>query len=333
MTATTTDRPARADPSAGLGRSSHAYADRTFRYLTLAAGLLVLVILGLIAYSMTKQGLPAFRDYGLRFLTKDDWIPESNHFGALAFIYGTVVVSLIAVLFAVPVSVGIALFLTDVAPKWLRKPVTFVVDLLAAIPSVVFGLWAVNSLAQPLSHVFGHVASALHGVPVLGALFSDSQGGGGNGRAFMTAGFILALMITPIITAITREVFDTTPKGQKEAALALGATRWEVIKATVFPHSKAGFTGAVLLGLGRALGETIAVALIIGSSAKITSHLFSSGDAMPSVIANQFGQASGDWRAALIAMGVVLFVMTIVVNLVARWIVGDRSGAGQGVGV
>ena len=329
---TTVDAPAARPRSSELTPSSPGRADRMFRWVTLACGLLVLLILGLITASTTRQSLAVFRAEGARFVTRNDWVPSSGHFGALAFIFGTLVVSSIAVVFAVPVSVGIALFLTEIAPRWLRRATTFVVDLLAAVPSVVFGLWGLQVLAPPISRFYASVAHAVSGVPGLRSVLNDGNGSGGSGRAFMTAGIILALMITPIITAITREVFDTTPHAQREAAYALGATRWEMIRGTVFPHSKAGFSGAVLLGLGRAMGETIAVALVIGSSAKITGHLFASGDAMPSVIANQFGEASGTGRSALIAMGLVLFLMTIVINFAARAIVGEKSGAGQGVG-
>ncbi len=323
----TTVVPAAPPRSSGLTPSSAGRADRAFRWVTLGCGLLVVLILGLIAVSTTHESLAVLRAEGAHFVTSDNWVPASGHFGALAFIFGTLVTSAIAVVFAVPVSVGIALFVTEVAPRWMRMATTFVIDLLAAVPSVVFGLWGLQALASPISGFYGSVAGAVSGVPLAGSLLSDGQGSGGSGRAFMTAGIILALMITPIITAITREVFDTTPPAQKEAAYALGATRWEMIRGTVFPHSKSGFSGAVLLGLGRAMGETIAVALVIGSSAKITSHLFASGDAMPSVIANQFGEATGTGRSALIAMGLVLFLMTIVINFAARAIVGDPSGA------
>jgi phosphate transport system permease protein len=230
------------------------------------------------------------------------------------------------------VSVGIALFVTEYAPRWLRRPVVFLVDLLAAVPSVVFGLWGVLTLAPILQRWYDTVATAAHPIPFVGSLLSASGGGGGSGRSFFTCGLILALMITPIITVITREVFDTTPVGQKEASMALGCTRWEMIRSTVFPHSRHGFTGGVLLGLGRAMGETIAAALVIGSSVQVTKHLFNPGDSMAGVIANQFGEATGDFRAALIGLGVVLFVLTIVVNLIARVIVGNAAEASGTIG-
>jgi phosphate transport system permease protein len=193
----------------------------------------------------------------------------------------------------------------------------YVLDLLAVIPSVVFGLWGVLVLAPPAGRLYQNVSDVLGGVPLLGRLF----GGTASGKSFFTAGLILAIMIVPIISSLTREVFATTPQNEKEAALGLGATRWEMIRGAVFPHSKGGMVGAITLGLGRAMGETIAVALVIGSSAQVTSRLFSTGDSLPAVIANQFGEASGLARAGLIGCGVVLFALTILVNISATRLV------------
>ena len=211
----------------------------------------------------------------------------------LAFLFGTLVTSILALIFAVPLSIGIALFMTEVAPGWLKTPVIYVMDLLSVVPSVVFGLWGVLVLATPISHFYTNVSNVLSPIPIIGGLFAEPV----NGRSFFTAGLILAIMIVPIITSLTREVFDTTPRSEKEAALALGATRWEMIRGSVFAHSKGGMVGAVTLGLGRAMGETIAVALVIGSSPQITEKLFSPGYSMPSVIANEFGESSGNYRA------------------------------------
>jgi phosphate transport system permease protein len=297
-------------------------ADRTFRIVALACGLLVLAILALIAIFMTNQAWPAFKQAGIHFITSRNWDPNNNHFGALAFIYGTLGVSLIALVFAVPVSLGIALFLTEVAPLHLRTPVVYVIDLLAAIPSVVFGLWGILALQTPLGKFYGHVSNFFSGVPILDRIFR-----GNAGRSFFTAGIIVALMITPIITSLTREVFATVPRAQKEAALALGSTRWEMMRTSVLGYGRSGVVGAVMLGLGRAMGETIAVALIIGSVPSITLSLFHPGDAMAAVIANQFGEASGTFRAALIGLGVVLFAMTIVINVIARGFVSRAERA------
>jgi phosphate transport system permease protein len=297
-------------------------SDTAFRYVAFGAAVLVFVILALIAWSTTKEAWPAFRFEGLSFFTSKTWDPAHLKFGGLAFVYGTVISSFIALVFGVPVSLGIALFVTEVAPQWLRRPVIYVVDLLATIPSVAYGLWGILVLAPAIQGFYQNVADFFSGVPVLGLVFS------GNpvvGRNFMTAGLILAVMIVPIVTSISRVVFATVPTEQKEAAYGLGATRWEMIRGAVLPHSRNGIVAGVMIGLGRALGETIAVALVIGSSAQVTARMFSSGDAMAAVIANQFGEAFGTQRSALFALGVCLFILTLLVNVLARAVV-SRSG-------
>ena len=301
------------------------FADQFFSWVSLAAGLLVLVVLGLILLSTGNEAMPAFRQEGLRFLTSSRWDIPGNHFGALAFIYGTLVASAIALAIAVPISFGLALFITELAPKRLRTPVVYLIDLLAAVPSVVYGLWGILVFGPEIGRQYDKVSRAFDGIPVLGTLFH-----GANGRSFMTAGIILAIMITPIVTSISKEVFATVPRDQKEAAWGLGATRFEMIRGAVFPYSRNGLVGAVMLGLGRAMGETIAVALVIGSVPAIKAHLFEPGDAMAAVVANQFGEATGTHRAALIGLGVVLFVMTVIVNVLARKVAGraDRRLAG-----
>lgn len=318
------------------GRDRGAWFDTGFRWLALAAGVVVLVILALIVWATTKEAWPAFREAGWSFLTSKRWVPNDPdgpsgplhpQLGALSFVYGTAVISTIAVVLSVPVSIGIALFATELAPRRVRGLLVNVVDLLAAIPSVVYGLWGIAVLAPNTVGVFKTVHDVVSPVPVLRTIFGDDP----HGRSFMTAGIILAIMITPIITSITRDVFATVPRTEKDAALALGATRWEMINTAVFPHSFGGMVGAVMLGLGRAMGETIAVALVIGSSPQIVANLFRSGDSMPSVIANQFGESSGTFRAALIGLGVVLFFMTIVVNVLARWVVGRAEIRLKGV--
>jgi len=321
MATITTEAPPPASPPPNLSARRPAIADRTFRYITLACGLLVLLILALIAVATVSKAQPAFSHEGIKFFTTKVWDPNNNKFGALAFAYGTMVTSLIAIVVGVPVSIGIALLLTEVAPRRMRKPVVYVIDLLAAVPSVVFGLWGLLVLKKPLDNRYADLNNWFRHIPVLNTLFS---GGGHQGTSFMTAGLILALMITPIVTSLSREVFATVPSAQKEAALALGATRWEMIRSSVLTYGRSGVVGAVMLGLGRAMGETIAVALLIGSDAQITGHLFRPGDSMAGVIANQFGEAFGTFRAALIGLGVVLFAITILVNLAAR-VVLNRS--------
>lgn len=314
------------DTASLTARDRGAIGDRLFHGLALIAGLTVLGILGLIAVSTTKEAWPALTEAGHRFVTSDRWVPNdpdgpgpaTASFGALAFVYGTAVVSTIAVVLAVPASLGIALFVTEVAPRRLRSLVVMLLDLLAAIPSVVFGLWGLAVVAPNITGFYGWLHRAFGGVPVLGRVFGPDP----SGRSFMTAGIILAIMVTPIVASIMREVLRTVPSAERDGALALGATRWEVIRSVVLPHSFGGLVGGVMLGLGRAMGETIAVALTIGASARVTANVLGSGDAMPAVIVNQFGEATGTFRAALIGLGVVLFAMTIVVNVAARAIVG-----------
>ncbi|MBO0837271.1 MAG: phosphate ABC transporter permease subunit PstC [Actinobacteria bacterium] len=315
-----------ADPGQGAG-SAHPLAqrrplgDRGFQILALAAGLLVLVILVLIAVSTAQQSTSWFTSAGARGIFSTKWDPASNHFGALSFLYGTVISSVIALIIAVPISVGVALLLNEVVPgKWAR-PIIYVIDLLAVVPSVVWGLWGILVFAPWLQGIYRSIASGVKGIPVLDPLFSGQNV---SGASIFTAGIILAVMITPIITSLAREVIATVPTIDREGAYALGATRWEMITGAVWPHSQGGVVGAVLVGLGRAMGETIAAALVIGASATITPHLFYPGYSIPAVIANQFGEASGVFRSALIGLGLFLFVLTILVNLGARGIV-ERS--------
>lgn len=315
---------AKAD-SAVPAESAHPLAqrrplgDRGFAILALASGLLVLVILVLIAISTSQQASSWFSAEGFKIFT-NNW-NASTEFGALAFIFGTAITALIAVIIAVPVSIGIALLLTEVVPRRWAQPIVYVIDLLAVVPSVVWGLWGILVLAPWLQHIYASIASGVNGIPVLENLFGGSNI---SGASFFTTGLILAFMITPIVTSLSREVIATTPSIDKQGAYALGATRWEMIRGVVWPHSQSGVVGAVLLGLGRAMGETIAAALVIGSSATITSHLFYPGYNMPAVIANQFPEASGEFRAALMGLGVLLFAFTIIINIIARGVV-ERS--------
>ncbi len=284
-------------------RGNRAVADRAFRLTAIGAAGLVLLILALIAITMTNQALPVFKEMGLRFFSETRWSPPDAVFGALPFIFGTLFTAAIAVVFAVPISLGVALFITQIAPPWLKKPLVYLVDLLAVVPSVVFGLWGVLVLSEY----------------------------GGLGRSFLTAGIILAIMIIPIITSLGREVIETTPPSDKEAALALGSTRWEMIMAAVIPHSAGGLVGAVMLGLGRAMGETIAAALVIGSAlGQITLDPFAAGNSMPAVIANEWGEADALHKSALIALAVTLFIITIIVNLIATAIVQRSMKRSQG---
>jgi phosphate transport system permease protein len=299
--------------------------DRSFQWLALGCGLLVLVILVLIAVTTTQQASSWFTTEGWGIFGTV-WDTAANKFGATPFIYGTAVTGVIALVMAVPVSIGIALLLTEVVPYRVARPIVYVVDLLAVVPSVVWGLWGILVFAPWIQHIYAHIASAVTGVPVLGFFFGQPT----SGASFFTAGIILAFMITPIVTSLSREVIATVPTVDREGAYALGATRWEMIRGVVWPHSQGGVVGAVLLGLGRAVGETIAAALVIGSSPVISSRLFSTGYNMPAVIANQFGEASGVFRSALIGLGVLLFAFTIIINVVARAIVNRSARRKRG---
>jgi phosphate transport system permease protein len=322
MSAVTQADPAKSAGSAGPLAHRRPLGDRGFQILALVAGLLVLIILVLIAVTTAQQSTQWFSAEGFKGIFSTDWDPANNHFGAMAFVYGTVISSVIAIIIAVPVSVGVALLLTEVVPARWSRPIVYVIDLLAVVPSVVWGLWGIIVFAPWLQHIYTSIASGVNGIPVLDTLF-----GGQNvsGASFFTAGIILAIMITPIITSLSREVIATVPAIDKEGAYALGATRWEMIRGAVWPHSQGGVVGAVLVGLGRAMGETIAAALVIGASAQVTGHLFYTGYSIPAVIALQFGEATGGaFRSGLIGLGLFLFVITIVVNLAARGIV-ERS--------
>jgi len=320
----------RVDPAVPAGSTRalserRPLGDRTFQILTLGCGLLVLVILVLIAVTTSQQASSWFSAEGFKIFT-NNWNPGANQFGVLAFIYGTAITAVIALIMAVPVSIGIALLLTEVVPYRWARPIVYIVDLLAVVPSVVWGLWGILVLAPWLQKIYTDIAGGVNGVPVLGPLFGQPV----SGASFFTAGIILAFMITPIVTSLSREVIATVPTIDKEGAYALGATRWEMIRGAVWPHSQGGVVGAVLLGLGRAMGETIAVALVIGSSPQITSHLFATGYNMPAGIANLFGEASGEFRAALMGMGVLLFALTIIINVVARGIVERNARRKRG---
>ena len=305
-------------PLVGGPRPPGAVADRAFRVVAFAAGVLVLAVLGLIIYATLKNSWDWFSAEGLSGILSTTWAPSQGEYGAGGLLIMTLIVGTVALVLAVPVSVGIALFVNEIAPRRMRLPIVFVIDLLAAIPSVVYGLWAFAALRQPLADVYSSISSATSGIPLVKELTADPSP---TGLSFMTAGIIVAIMITPIITSLTREVFATTPEPLKEAAYGLGSTRWEMIRGSVFPHSRGGVVSAVMIGLGRAIGETIAVALLIGSSQTISAHLFGPGDTLASIIANQFGEATGEYRAALIGMGVILLVLTVGVGMLARGVV------------
>ena len=286
----------------------------------------VLAILRLFAVATSDQASNWFSTEGLSGVFSKAWDPAHNKFGSLGYVYGTAISSLIAIVIAVPLSLGIALLLTEVVPRRWSRPLVYLIDLLAVVPSVVWGLWGILVFVPWIQKIYADIGSGVKGIWVLGPLFGPPT----QGASFFTAGIILAIMITPIITSLSREVIATVPAIDREGAYALGATRWEMIRGAVWPHSQAGIVGSILLGLGRAMGETIAAALVIGSSVQITSHLFAPGDSMPAVIANQFGESSGTFRSALIGLGVLLFALTIIINVIARSVVTRSTRRSRG---
>jgi len=294
-----------------------AIGDTVYRWLTTAFALCVPVLLLLIALGVGTAAWPAFKAFGFGFLTSSDWDPPHNVFGAAPAIYGTIISAIIALVIATPLALGVAIFLSEFAPSWLRQPVAFLVDLLAAIPSVVYGLWGIFVL-QPVLR--DRVMPLLAGLPVIGksALFE----GPAYGPSMLGAGLILAIMVLPFISAVSREVLMAVPRSQREAALALGATKWEMIADAVVPYARSGIIGGIILGLGRALGETMAVTMLIGNVHQISASLFAPGYTMASLIANEFADATGDLHlSALMGVGAVLFVLTLIVNAIARWLV------------
>jgi phosphate transport system permease protein len=298
-----------------LHLSAGEVPDFTFKAAMTACALAILGVLILIVYELVTRSALSWHAFGLKFFAGSDWDPVSEKFGALPFIYGTLVSSLLALVIAVPLSVGVAVFTTEMCPKRLRAPLSFFVELLAAIPSVIHGLWAMFVLVPMLS---------MYVEPFLGktlgwtGLFSGAPYGIG----MLAAGIILAVMIIPIISSITREVLMVVPQHQREGVLALGATRWEMIRIGVLRNARAGILGGIILGLGRALGETMAVTMVIGNRPEIAKSLFAPGYTMASVLANEFSEATGDtYLSALIEIGLALFVVTIVVNALARLLV------------
>jgi phosphate transport system permease protein len=308
--------PTVAGPQGRLSRaSSGEVPDRIFQSAMTACGLAVLGVLVLIVYELTSRSGLSWHAFGFKFFGGSDWDPVNEHFGALPFIFGTLVSSLVALIIAVPLAVGVAVFTTEMCPKFLRGPLSFFVELLAAIPSVIYGLWAIFVLVPLMS---GYIQPFLAKSLGWTGLFSGPPYGIG----MLTAGIILAIMIIPIISSISREVLMVVPQHQREGVLALGATRWEMIRVGVLRNARAGIVGGIILGLGRALGETMAVTMVIGNRPEIAKSLFAPGYTMASVLANEFSEATGDiYLSALIEIGLALFLVTIIVNALAQVLV------------
>ncbi len=300
------------------------WGDRVFRFATSGFAALLLLTIGVMCYQMVSASALSIERFGWSFVTSREWNPVTEDFGALPFIYGTVVSSLVALFIAVPVSLGIAIFLSDLAPAWVRSPLGFLVELLAAVPSVVYGLWGIFALAPWMRETVEPLLRSTLG-------FLPFFSGPNQGFGMLTASVVLAIMITPTISSVSREVLRAVPQSYREATLALGATQWESIRTGVLPIARSGLLGATILGLGRALGETMAVTMLIGNRADISASLFAPGYTMASVIANEFTEATEDlYLAALAEIGLLLFVVTVLLNIVARmlvWQVESRGGA------
>jgi phosphate transport system permease protein len=292
-------------------------SDLVFRGLTRGAALLVLALLSGVILALVIGSVPALKAYGFGFITSEVWNPVTEQFGALAPIYGTLVTSIIAMVIAVPVGLMIAFFLTELCPLWLRRPIAIAIELLAGIPSIIYGIWGLFVFAPFLQkYVQPALIDTFDGVPVLSSLFEGPPYGIG----ILTAGFILAIMVLPFITAISRDVFDAVPPVLKEATYGLGCTTWEVFKHVILPYTRVGVIGGVMLGLGRALGETMAVTFVIGNAHKVSASILAPGTTISASIANEFTEAVGDlYTSSLIALGLILFVITFIVLAIARY--------------
>jgi phosphate transport system permease protein len=324
MTAVKEPEAVRAAPSVPLERAN--YGDRAFKLVLTLAALLIPVLLGFLVFELFSGSRIAIARFGFDFVTSSTWDPVAEEFGAFPLVFGTLLSSLIALLIAVPLSLGVAIYLTEFAPKALRQPVAFLIGLLAAIPSVVYGLWGIFVLIPALRTTAFPLLRRLFG-------FLPFFQGPIYGPSMLAAGIILAIMIMPYVMSVSREVLLAVPNTQREAALALGATRWEAVITAVIPYARSGLVGAIILGLGRALGETMAVTMVIGNRHEIAASLFAPGYTMAAAIANEFSEAVGDLHlSALAYVAFLLFIVTVLVNAGARlliWRVARGSGAGS----
>lgn len=305
-----------------------ALTDAAFRGVTRGAAVLVLLLLGGVGISLVVGAWPALSTFGASFLVTQSWNPVTEKFGALAPIYGTVVTAAIAILIAVPIGIGIAVFLTELCPRPLRRPIGIAVELLAGIPSIIYGIWGLFVFAPFLqTTIQPFFIDLFHGVPVLSSLFAGPPYGIG----LLTSALILAIMVLPFVTSITKDVFDTVPAVLKESAYGIGCTTWEVTRRVVIPYTRVGIMGGVMLGLGRALGETMAVTFVIGNAHRISASLFAPGTTISATIANEFTEADGElYTSSLVALGLILFVLTFIILAIARYMllrIEKRAGA------
>jgi phosphate transport system permease protein len=301
---------------AAWGRRGGVVGDVVFRSLAFLFALLVLLILGGVIVALIAGALPAFRTFGLLFIVTEVWNPVTEKFGALAPIYGTLVTSAIAMLVGIPVAFGVALFITEICPLWLKRPLATMIELLAAIPSIIYGIWGLFVFAPFVQqYIEPAIIDTFGQIPGIGALFAGPPLGIG----ILTAGFILAIMVLPFISSIMRDVFETVPPMLKESAYGLGATRTEVVLQVVLPFTRIGVIGGIMLGLGRALGETMAVTFVIGNAHSISASILQPGTTISASLANEFTEAFGDlYRSSLIALGFILFVITFIVLAIAK---------------
>ena len=300
--------------------------DAVFAGLARASGMLVLVLLGAIIVTLFLGGLPAFRQFGAHFLVNADWDPVEDTYGGAVPIYGTVVTSIIALVAAVPLAFGIAFFLTELAPQWVRRPVGTAVELLAAVPSIIYGMWGFFVIVPVMAeYVQPWAIDTLGELPLVGWLF----GGPAYGTGILTASLILAIMIIPFIAATMRDVFQTVPAVFKESAYGVGCTTWEVMRSIVLPYTRVSVVGGIMLGLGRALGETMAVTFVIGNTNRISHSLFGPGNTIASIVALEFGEATGGSLklASLLALGFILFVISFIVLAISRMLLRPRARA------
>jgi phosphate transport system permease protein len=302
-------------PRAAAARSG-GIGDFLFHHLTFLFALLVLLILGGVIVALVGGALPALRTFGVPFLFTEVWNPVTEKFGALAPVYGTLVTSAIAMLVGIPVAFGVAVFITEICPKWLKRPLATMIELLAAIPSIIYGIWGLFVFAPFVQqYIQPAIIDSLGQIPGIGALFAGPPLGIG----VLTAGFILAIMVLPFISSIMRDVFETVPSVLKESAYAVGATRGEVVRYIVLPYTRIGVVGGIMLGLGRALGETMAVTFVIGNAHRISVSILQPGTTISASLANEFTEAVGDlYLSSLIALGFILFVITFIVLAIAK---------------
>ncbi len=320
MSTGTTWDAGRASASAPRMRPPSRFGDRLFAGFTLLMAVTVFLLICIVGWQLWVGARPSIQKFGLPFLVSSDWDPGNDVYGALPFIYGTLVSSLLALIIAVPLSVATAIYLTELAPRWLRQPIISLIEMLAAIPSVILGLWGIFVMVPWLRvYVMPMLRHYLGWCP----LFQGTI----NGDCMLAGGMIIAIMIIPIITSVSREILVSVPDLQREAAYALGATRWEVTRIAVLSYAKRGIFGAIILGLGRALGETMAVTMVIGNTPQISASLFAPGYTLASVIANEFSEASDLCVQALFEIGLVLFLVTILINLIAQFILKTFAGA------